>query len=109
MIIAVAITILELYSTAVLAQRGFTEGNPIMRPVLTRLGLPAFLLFNAVLSVVLLSFLAWGSLELLKDDRETKAKDRTSETLEMMKYIPIGTYCLIKGFAVVHNLLLMMS
>ncbi len=93
LIIAIALTILELYTSFRGLQRGFTEGNPVMRYVLTNLGLVGFLFVNVVLSSLLLAFLAWGSMEKLEGE---------------WKYMPIGVYCLLRGIMVVNNILILL-
>jgi len=94
LVIAIGLTILDLYTTFIGLQRGFLEGNPIMRYVLTNLGMVGFLLINIVLSFSLLGFLTWGSIKKLEGK---------------WRYLPIGVYCVGRGIFVVNNILLFMS
>lgn len=67
LVIAKAFTILDLYLTLTMPLRGFTEANPVMRLVLMNLGMVVFLVVNAVLSLLLLGFLVWRSIEIIND------------------------------------------
>jgi len=94
LIIAIAFTILDIYTNSILHQKGFIEGNPIMRYVLLNLGIAGFLLINIVLSISLLGFLIWGSIEKLEGE---------------CRYPPIGVYCVGRGIFVRNDLLLFVS
>jgi len=94
LVIAIALTILDLYTTFIGLQRGLIEGNPIMYHILTNYGWIGFFLVNTALSVLMVGFLTWTSIEKLKG---------------IMKYPPIGVYCVIRGYFVVNNILLLMS
>ncbi|MGM0510938.1 MAG: hypothetical protein ACQESD_07450 [Thermoplasmatota archaeon] len=79
---------MDLYLSFVLTQMGYIEANPAMYHISNVYGLWTFVLVNMVLSVLVLGFLTWGSLE--------KVEGR-------WKYIPLLIYCVVRGAAVVNN------
>ncbi len=90
---AILITILDLYTTYVLYRLGFVEANPLMYYIITNLGPWFFIVINFVLSMLLISFLTWGSIDKLEGK---------------LIYVPLGIYCVIRGGAVMNNFLILM-
>ncbi len=88
------LTVMDLYLSFVLTQMGFIEANPAMHHISEVYGLWTFVSVNLVLSVIVLVFLTWGSIE--------KVEGR-------WKYLPLLIYCVIRGAAVVNNVWLFYS
>jgi len=85
------LTALDLVTTYLRHGRGYIEGNPFMRSLLTEFSPTLFLLINAVLSILLIAFLASAS---------TKKLDGRYQ------YLPLIVYSVLSGTASVNNLLL---
>ena len=88
---AVLITILYLYTSYLLFMLGFVEANPFMNYLLTNFGLWFFITVNSVLSMLVLFILTWGSVMKLEGK---------------FSYLPLTIYCIIRGAAVVNNMLI---
>ena len=86
---ALLITILDLYTTYLLHMLGYIEANPFMNYLLTNFGLWFFITVNFVQSMLILSFLTWGSVEKLEGK---------------FSCLPLMIYCIIRGAAVVNNM-----
>ena len=91
LIIGSILTVLDLYTTKVGLERGYLEGSPFMDQIIANIGIGGFLVVNLILSALLLTFLAWGSVKKLEGQ---------------YCYIPLIIYCIIRGAAVVNNVLI---
>ncbi|MGM0405483.1 MAG: DUF5658 family protein [Thermoplasmatota archaeon] len=66
LIIGPILTVLDLYTSKVGLERGYLETNPFMDQIIANIGIGGFLVENLILSALLLTFLAWGSVKKLK-------------------------------------------
>jgi len=82
------LTAVDLTTTYILHGRGYIEGNPFMRPILTEIGPTLFLLVNAVLSILLIAFLTYASTKKLEGKYQ---------------YLALIVYCVVRGAASVNN------
>jgi len=86
------LTALDLYTTYILHGRGYIEGNPFMRPILTEFGPTLFLLINTILSLLLIAFLTYASAKKLEG---------------RYQHLPLTVYCFLRGAASLNNLLIL--
>ncbi len=87
-----ALTILDLYTSYILELHGFVEANPLMYYLSASHGLWVYIMVNLVISLFLIAFLAWGSVKKLDG---------------FYRYLPMAIYCVVRGAAVVNNVLLL--
>jgi len=85
------LTVLDLYTSKLRLERGYLEGNPFMDQIIANIGIGGFLVVNFILSGLLLTFLAWGSVKKVEGG---------------YRYLPLIVYCIIRGAAVVNNVLI---
>ncbi len=90
--IALVLTILDLYTSYILELRGYIEANPFMAYISTTYGLWMYISVNLLLSIFLITFLAWGSIKKLDGN---------------YRYVPLLIFCVVRGAAVVNNVMLL--
>lgn len=57
LIIGSILTVLDLYTSKIGLERGHIEANPFMDQTIANIGIGGFLVFNLILSALLLTFL----------------------------------------------------
>ncbi len=93
LIIGSILTVLDLFTSKIGLERGHIEANPFMDQIIVNIGIGGFLVVNLILSALLLIFLAWGSVKKLEGQ---------------YRYLPLIIYCIIRGAAVVNNVLILL-
>lgn len=86
---AMILTLVDIYTSSRLLSMGYVEGNPFMSPLVSNLSL--FVVVNLFFSFCLILFLFHSSTRKLEG---------------IHAYIPILVYCVVRGFAVVNNVVL---
>jgi len=90
-LVGIFVSILDIYTSYILRQLGYREANPFMRYLMVNFGIWSFVVVNFILSILVISFLTWGSLEKLEGK---------------FRYVPLVIYCVIRAVAVVNNMLI---
>lgn len=90
LILSLTLSILDIYTSVLLWQRGYIEGNPVMNYMFTYWDPLGFAIINLFLSTLVLSILSWISVCLLEG---------------RSKYLPLLIYCLVRGVVVGNNVL----
>jgi len=92
-LIGLFLTFIDLYSSYLLHQRGYIEANPVMNYLSINHGVWVFIILNLIFSLLIISFLTWGSIKKLDGK---------------WSYLPLIIYCVIRGIAAVNNTYLLM-
>ena len=90
-LVGISVSILDIYTSYVLSKLSYIEGNPFMRYLMVNFGMWSFIVVNFILSILVISFLTWGSLEKLEGK---------------FRYVPLVIYCVIRAVAVVNNVVI---